>query len=88
MVKEDFIKGRWYKNFNFMGTKAKFLKIDSGYLFIGSEWIDKENRYRKKKFATSRIKNAIECSIDEIKHILPPNHPDLINITPKIYELW
>jgi hypothetical protein len=87
MVKEDFIVGKWYKNFIKRGVIVKFLKIDKHNRFIGSEWIE-SNKHHTGEFSSTAIIDLIECSINEYKHVLPKNHPDLINITPKIYELW
>jgi len=96
MVKEDFIVGKWYKNIgiadNYIAPFISFEGFEKDYWIIDQKRnFIKNNKYESNtdtKYLTSHWKDAIECSIDEIKHILPKNHPDLINITPKIYELW
>lgn len=92
MKKEDFIKGSYYKNIGYRANNIVkflgFLNKDipermavSYYIYEGSfngESINFTDEYSK----------AIECSIEEIRHLLPPNHPDLnLDLTINNFEI-
>lgn len=93
MVEYNFKKGKWYKNLgpheNYM---AKFYEIENndGWLFDEKKEYIYNSNYMISfcSCLTTDWKSATECNIEDLKRFLPKNHPDLLNIAPKIYELW
>ncbi len=77
---QQLIPGRWYKNLGVMENHiAKFDHISPDGCFISDGTYIMDGKFVKKSNVgriTNSFKNAQECSIDEIRDILPSDHID------------
>lgn len=81
MKKEDFIPGKWYKDVDnlckFISKfshfdEDNFCTVESIYIYNGE--VHKVTAFRGRM--TTEFKNAKECPLEEIQHLLPEGHPD------------
>lgn len=92
MVKEDFQKDKWYAHNPYNNKKRlwyiRFNNIGFDQDVIASEYIDDDENYSDYSgHFGNDYKEFWKISIQEIAHLLPPTHSDLLNLN-KIYELW
>ena len=86
---QQLIPGRWYKNLGLMREHtAKFDHISLDGCFISDGTYITDGKFIKitnEGRITTFFNNAQECSIDEIRHILPSDHIDkkgVVRLTP------
>lgn len=88
--KKNIIIGQWYKNLDSSKNYiAKVSKVDLNYVYTeenGYIYIDKKRMIWNnchKGAAISSYKYAELCTIEEIAHVLPKDHPDLLLLPQK-----
>ncbi len=88
---KQLIKEKWYKRTDIIFKNylkyIKPIKLDSQndqFEYIDSIY-ETQEYLNNNKIKTCTAHNFIPINISEIAHLLPKNHPDLLN---KIYELW
>lgn len=76
MKKSKFIVGQWYSYDNWY---IKYLRHDNYGIWIACEDIDPTGFYSSSGgyFGSDNDKHLV--SIEDLKHLLPKNHPDLIS---------
>lgn len=84
-MKEQLIKGKWYKAYASKNYYIKYTSFD-GYYAICSEHINIKDKPQYNAWGGScgEAKYLTEVSISEIAHLLPKNHPDL----NQTIEIW
>ena len=95
MEKKEFKIGKWYKTNNNYYIKISRIEKLLNYNKLHGETIYADGVYRKESYWANNsmekecLENGILTNLSEIKHFLPPNHPDLQLIeTINNFEIW
>lgn len=93
MKKEDLIIGRWYRNSNwctdedYIGRLSSF-PVDNN-TFRAKEYIYRNSYRNDGSYFSGDFNKIIEVSIEEIRHLLPPNHADLnLELIINNFNIW
>jgi len=84
-MKEQLIKGKWYKAYEAQNYYIKYLK-NNGIYANCSEHINMKTEPSHNTWGgvCGQLQYLTEVSISEIAHLLPKNHPDL----NQTIEIW